>query len=142
MGMRPLTTLLATAALATAGLATVTATAASAATAQPATRAASPATALQVTAVGCSDNLPTSPGQTQTIMHCVAGATGGTSPYSYQWAVTSGPASVNPIGVQKFAITSGSCTYGRYFVISVTVTDATNTSATKSATDYCDPTGP
>jgi hypothetical protein len=77
MGMRPLTTLLATAALATAALATVTATAASAASAavaQPATRAASPATALQVTAVGCSDNLPLSPGQTQSPMHCTAGA--------------------------------------------------------------------
>jgi hypothetical protein len=49
---------------------------------------------------------------------------------------------VNPTGIQKFAITSGTCTYGKNFVISVTVMDATNTSATKSATDYCDPTGP
>jgi hypothetical protein len=142
MGMRPLTTLLATAALATAALATVTATAASAASAQPATHAASPATALQVTFVGCSDNLPVSPGQTTSPMNCSAGVTGGTSPYSYQWVVTSGPASVNPNGVKKFGITSGTCTYGKYFVISVTVTDAANTSATKSATDYCDPTGP
>jgi hypothetical protein len=75
-------------------------------------------------------------------MHCGAGVTGGTTPYSYQWAVTSGAAGVNPTGVQKFGITSGSCTYGQYFVISVTVTDATHTTATKSATDYCDPEGP
>jgi hypothetical protein len=47
---------------------------------------------------------------------------------------------VKPIGVQKLATTSGTCTYGKYFVISVT--DATNTGTTKSATDYCDPTGP
>ncbi len=142
MGMRPLTTLLATAALATAAVATVTATAASAAVAQPATRAASPAIALQVTSVGCSPSIMQLPGQTQGPMHCTSGVTGGVSPYSYQWVVTSGPASVNPVGTQKFGFTSGTCTYGKYFVISVTVTDAAHTSATKSATDYCDPTGP
>jgi hypothetical protein len=75
-------------------------------------------------------------------MHCGAGVTGGTSPYSYQWVVTSGPAAVNPTGVPKFGITSGTCTYGRDFVISLTVTDAANTSASGSSTVFCDPEGP
>jgi hypothetical protein len=140
MGMRPLTALLATAAL---GAVTATAvTAASAATAQPATRAASPATALQVTGVGCVTERQILPGQTEGAMHCTAGVTGGITPYSYQWVVTSGPASVNPTGTKKFGITSGECTYGKYFVISVTVTDAANATATSSATDFCDPEGP
>src|SRR3984957_12649227 len=149
MGLRPLTTLLATAALATTALATVTATAASAANAPPATRAASPATALQVTGVGCAANMELPADEGVGVMHCTAGVTGGTSPYSYQWAVTSGPAGVtptgtknmNPTGTKKFGTTSGSCTYGRYFVISVTVTDAAYATATNSATDFFDPAG-
>jgi hypothetical protein len=142
MGLRPLTTLLATAALATAALATVTATAASPADAQPATRAASPAIALQVTGVGCAANMELPADEGVGVMHCTAGVTEGTSPYSYQWAVTSGPAGVNPTGTKKFGTTSGSCTYGKYFVITVTVTDAAYATATNSATDFCDPEGP
>jgi hypothetical protein len=111
------------------------------AAAQPAAHAAAPATALHVSAPGCIPNMAGQPG-TVGSMHCSAPATGGTTPYHYQWVVTSGPASVNPTGTPKFGLTSGSCTYGKYFTVQVTVTDAASAQSSASGTSYCDPTGP
>lgn len=72
-------------------------------------------------------------------MHCGAGPSGGTAPYSYQWAITQGSAGVVN---NNRSFTSGSCLYGKDFVIKVTVTDAANASVTNSATNFCDPAGP
>jgi hypothetical protein len=104
----------------------------SVAMAQPAARTARPATALQTTAPACS-NTRRIPGTTFGTTHCATKATGGTAPYSYQWA-----GAVN----NNRALTSGTCTYGKDYVVSVTVTDATHTSVTQTSTNFCDPEGP
>jgi hypothetical protein len=120
-------------ALAIASVAVVVAMAStSAAMAQPVTRAARPATALQTTAPACSNSRQI-PGQTQGSVHCGTSATGGTAPYSYRWTGVTN---------NNRAFTSGFCTYGKDYVVSVTVTDATNTSVTRSSTNFCDPEGP
>jgi hypothetical protein len=104
----------------------------SVAMAQPVAHASGPAIALQTTAPACS-NTRQIPGVTYGSVHCATSATGGTAPYSYQWS-----GAVN----NNRAFTSGTCTYGQNYVVSVTVTDATHTSVTKTSTNYCDPEGP
>jgi|GEM_PF-5589596 len=100
--------------------------------AEPVTHTVRAATALQTTAPACSNGRQV-PGQTQSSVHCATSATGGTAPYSYQWTGL-----IN----NNRSFTSGYCTFGKEYVVSVTVTDATNASVTKSSTNFCDPAGP
>jgi hypothetical protein len=84
------------------------------------------ASTLSVTSVSCSS------GNNQFL--CGRVISGGTSPYSYLWQVTSGPASIpNPTAAGGH----GSCTAGSQIGIKVTVTDSTGQQAVGSTTFLC-----
>lgn len=91
---------------------------------------ATPASAgtLSVTGVSCSS------GRVHNQFICTAAISGGTSPYSYLWQVTSGPASI-PSPTAPSA--HGACTAGYQIGIEVTVTDATGQQAVDLDTFPC-----
>ena len=87
------------------------------------------ASTLSVTSVSCS-------GRFHNQFICTAVISGGTSPYSYLWQVTSGPASIpSPTA----AIAHGTCTAGFQIGIKLTVTDSTGQQAVDLDTFPCGP---
>ena len=106
----------------------LSAVAVGAATISAAGLAAPPAGAstLSVTSVSCSSSF------NQFI--CGRVISGGTSPYSYLWQITSGPASIpNPTAAGGHGI----CTAGYQIGIKVTVTDSSGQQAAGSTTFLC-----
>jgi len=84
------------------------------------------ASTLSVTNVSCSS--------LSNQFVCVPAISGGTSPYSYLWQITSGPASIP----NKTAPNAhGICTAGYQIGIKVTVTDSTGQQAAGSTTFLC-----
>jgi hypothetical protein len=84
------------------------------------------ASTLAVTSVSCSSS--------NNQFLCGRVISGGTSPYSYLWQITSGPASIpNPTAAGGHGV----CTAGYQIGIKVTVTDSTGQQAAGSTTFLC-----